>query len=474
MTAINTPGEKAPESQTAQQAPQESGTSLPPAAYTRAEWQNFLRTEELDQLKKIQTEQNEKKQKADELKTKATAEKTKENWTGNSAEKPTMLGMDITGEAKAQISKEVDTELASKMSLFSEVGLNSPENISAIKNVAKEIIFEHFTKTGAKQAFTEKYVKAELVPKLEETFEALKALYEKNKSLFSSPLQFMETFGNYCGLEIISQGRVNEPNIKLLLLTQRSGLQNLVNGFREYLPLNADIARLEKEATALLDTGRQRSGGTTPAPAPTAGPSTAPVATPSTVPASYESAPTAPATTPAETPTPSPAAPGTTPPEGQPDQTPPETETASAEQEINTGNPVMDKIMNAIKSMLPEGLFETIMSWLGMSPEAAAEFASLTEPEKKEALILKEACSQLKLNAKVMTILYKNSEQVKTILANKNSIINISWTEYLQQRLSPQELELLQKDPGMDTQTAEKIAAMILSPATITPSGQIV
>ncbi len=485
MSGITAPGETSPESQTPQQTPQESGSSLPPAARTRAEWKDFLQKEELDRLQIIQKERDEKKRKADELRTTAATQKTTESWTNNKAERPTLLGMDITNDAKAKISKNVDEELAKNMALFSEVGLNSPENVSSIKNVAKEIIFEHFTKTGATESVTESYVEKELVPKLEETFEALKAIYEQNKNLFASPLQFMETFGTFCGLNIIQNGRVNEPAIKTLLLIQKSGLQNLVNGFREYVPANADVERLNKDAAALLETGRQRSGQTaqaTPAPAPGVtpptpqAPGTAPTSSPGTapqtVPASAETAPQSPGATPAETPQADTTAQSATTPETQPGtagQTPPEGQTTPASEETSTGHPILDKIMSALKSLFPAGFLDQIMSLLGMSPAAAAEFASLTDPEKKEALILKEAANQLQLNEKVMTILYKDGEQVKKILADKSGLINTGWTEYLQQRIDPQEMELLKKDPVMDTQTADKISAMFLSPTTAAP-----
>ncbi len=522
---------RAPEStsppETQNQTTRETQESVPAAARTRAEWRQFLEQEDLSRLQTIEQEREQKQKHQQELIQQAASQRTAESWTKNRAETPRALFMDVSNKVKNEISNTVEEKFSENISIFNEVGISSAENIAAVKSVAKDVIYEYFTKNGAnpnEKEKVERYVEQELIPKLTTFFESLKKIYEDNKQNYSSPLEFLKEFNSYSGLNILQGDRINESGLKTLILLQASNLQNLSTGFAEYVTLNKDIERLTGEASNLLgekvDVGKlfeqgqlklnnpvtlsfpsaldqfdryikQQVESSLPANLsdtvktrtvdwllnqvklanPQPGQSltimeNGQIKSPETVPASAET------TTPNQPETPNqPAAqtPDTTP---QAQESAPaatqqtaEQQAQKAAQEIKTGNAVLDEVLKFFKTLLPAGFFDKITAFLSkLGLGEAEEFSGLVEAEKKEALILKEAAKQLQLNDKAMAVLYKDGVQIKKILSDKAGLINTGWNEYLNSRLSPQELELLKKDPGMDTNKAEKIAAMILSP----------
>lgn len=506
------------------QNPQETRESVPSAARTRAKWRELLKQEDLNQLQKIEQEREQKQKRQQELMQQAASQRTAESWTANRAETPRKLFIDISAEAKTEISKTVDKKFAENLSIFNEVGITSAENIAAVKSVAKDVIYEYFTKNGANPDETEKvekYVEQKLIPKLTTFFESLKQTYENNKQNYSSPLELLKQFNTYCGLNILQGDRINENGLKTLILLQASNLQNLATGFNEYLNLNKNIERLTGEASNLLGEkvdvdklfkqGQLKLNNPVTLSFPSAlnqfdqyiktqieaslpanlsntiktrtvdwllnqvklaNPQPGQILTltengqiksPETVPASAETTPPRQPETHAQTADTIPQAQKSSPTATQ--QTA-EQQTQNAAQKIKTGNAILDEVLKFFKTLLPAGFFDKITEFLSkLGLGEAEEFNELEEAEKKEALILKEAAKQLQLNKKVMAILYKDDVQLKKILSDKTSLINTSWDEYLQARLTTAELELLKKDPGMDTNKAKKIAAIILSPA---------
>ncbi len=513
--------------ETQNQTPRESQKSLPAAARTRAEWRQFLEQEDLNRLQTIEQEREQKQKRRQKLIQQAASQRTSESWTANRAEIPRMLGVDVSAEAKTEISKTVEEKFAENLSIFNEVGITSAENIAAVKSVAKDVIYEYFTKNGAnpnEKEKVEKYVEQELIPKLTTFFESLKQTYENNKQNYSSPLEFLKEFNSYGGLNILQGDRINESGLKNLILLRASNLQNLSTGFAEYVTLNKDIERLTGEASNLLgekvDVGKLFEQGqlklnqtiilkfpadanqfddyikqqlesslpanlsetvktrtvdwllnqvklANPQPGKTLtltengqikSPETVPASAETTTPNQPETPNRPPAQTPDTTPQAQESAPAAT-------QQTAEQQAQNAAQEIKTGNAVLDEVLKFFKTLLPAGFFDKITEFLSkLGLGEAEEFSGLEEAEKKEALILKEATKQLQLNDKTMAVLYKDGVQIKKILSDKAGLINTGWNEYLNSRLSPQELELLKKDPGIDTDKAEKIAAMILSP----------
>lgn len=510
------------------QNPRESQKSVPAAARARAEWRELLEQEDLNQLQKIEQERDQKQKRQQDLIQQAAGQRTAESWTANQAETPRMLGMDVSNQAKTEISNTVDEKFNENLSIFNEVGISSAENIATVKSVAKEVIYEYFTKNGAnvdEKEKVEKYVENQLIPKLTTFFESLKKIYEENKQKYSSPLEFLKGFNSYSGLNILQGDRINEPGLKTLILLEASNLQNLSSGFSEYINLNKDIERLTGEASNLLgekvDIGKLFKQGqlklnnavilampaafdqfdqyikqqieaslpanlsdtvktrtvdwllnqvklTNPQPGQTVTlAENGQIKSPETVAASAETtnqqgSPESPTQPAAQTTDTAPRAQDNTP---QATEQPAQEQAQKAAREIKTGNAVLDEVLKFFKTLLPAGFFDKITQWLSkLGLGESEEFSGLEKAEKKEALILKEAAKQLQLNEKTMAILYKDGVQVKKILSDKAGLINTGWNEYLNSRLSPAELELLKKDPGMDTNKAEKIAAMILSP----------
>jgi hypothetical protein len=195
----------------------------------RADVQGGTRLE----MGKIQQELNTGNTRLTELETQARSLRTNVGWMNNPSEEISSLDLGAHAIPSA-IESGFDNEIVQKLQEF---GLGDENNIAAIKAAAKNIALEHYKKTGKKVLDTKKYLEGEFKQNLLSVTENLKTLYENNKEKIKSPLEGIEMFAQYCGIQFIKNKIIQPKELKELLLLDKTVHEKLSTGFVEYFNL---------------------------------------------------------------------------------------------------------------------------------------------------------------------------------------------------------------------------------------------
>jgi hypothetical protein len=219
----------------------ETAPSEKTRAETRAGLDNIQQT--------IEEEKKEKQARRDFLKDECAKRRNPERWTtriweGKQPEEG--IGSSIV---KGIISTGVEQKFADYMDQFRENGLGDPTNVDAIKTVAKEIIYAHYTETGSSESATKEYIKTGLGEKLKYLLNGLKEINSDTRYGFKKPIDCLQAFSDFTGLDFISNGYARLENLKKALLLERSDYEFFLKSFKQYLNINLELTDLSGRET---------------------------------------------------------------------------------------------------------------------------------------------------------------------------------------------------------------------------------
>jgi len=232
--------------ETAKQNPEQQSGKPPEQKTTPASAQEAaVRGQTREGLDTMRQEITDGNNKLKELQEKAKTYRTQLEWTKNPKEEIGVLDMG---------AKLIDTGIDSAFSdnikdKLTEYGLGEDSNIKTIKEAAKQLALEHYQRTGKEIMKTKDYLQGEFKTNLLAVTENLKKLYEDNKDKLKSPLDGMEKFANFCGIQFIKNGQLQKDEIIQLLLLDKPSQEQLSSGFVEYFNLEQKLNALSSEAS---------------------------------------------------------------------------------------------------------------------------------------------------------------------------------------------------------------------------------
>jgi hypothetical protein len=483
----------------------------PPQVSSEKEQQEGQKPDPAEQAKvdidalhrRIETEKKQKQERAAFLEEQAGSRRDKESWVNNTAQ-----SVSFEGIVKSTISENVEEKFQQSISLVQEAGLNDPTNVGVIKAVAKEIIFDHYTKTGADKDATTSYVETTLLPKITMVMDRVKKLYEAKKYPFQNIVQCWQMLSTFSRLEFMNSGVLQQPSLKETFLMDSNALTFIIMSFEQYLNIQGELTTLSgQEANAamqaapagsekpdiskLFSEGQLKLTGNVRVVIP-ADVSTTDQYLKDTIepqlPATLEAANKEAAISYliSELKKMDPKANETfefavngqiTKIDTAAEQTQTEKAKKEAEQQVATATGQSPEASAGILGSLG-GFGETIQSLLGsllatllpllqsMGLIDNAEFFMLSEEEKKDADAMKKAMQKLELNLKTLRPLFLDSAETRKVLKMKREK-NLDWATYLEKYVSAEETDELKKDQTMKPETISK---MLLSPNEVTPA----
>jgi hypothetical protein len=234
-------GEKNPETGAAN-APERVGstekTEASPSGTGRAGREHLRDT--------IEAERKEKQARRDFLKDESAKRRNSESWTGNKPEEG--FGSSV---AQGVINSGVEEKFAAYIDQFRENGLGDPTNVNVIKQAAKDIIYQHYLKTGNDKDTTTEYIKKGLGEKLKYLLNGLREINANPKYGFKKPIDTLQAFSDFTALKFIDNGYANLENLKKALLLEKSDFEFFLKSFTQYLNINLELVDLSgREATA--------------------------------------------------------------------------------------------------------------------------------------------------------------------------------------------------------------------------------
>ncbi|HLG25593.1 MAG TPA: hypothetical protein VI588_02255, partial [Candidatus Gracilibacteria bacterium] len=408
---------------------------------------------------------------------------------------------------ESMIGSEIDSTFEEDLPEMRDFGLTDSTNMDIAKRAIKDVVFEHYLKTGNElQDVTAPYAKNVLKVKIKEAFRELKKIADKKEYGYASPLALLEDFSAFTELGFLKSGFLQKDSLKKMLRLERSTLTDLVTRFRSTQDRKLEIAKLDGDAANLVGKkmdvptmfaeGRiqlQKKVRTVSGESGTLNEATLSqdigTALPPNIDPKMKEAAIAWFIGEAKK-----MSPGTgevlelsengtwakadiageQQVQEEAKKKAEESVTPSAEEDepINTGNKTLDRFLNAIRK-----LFSSIIASLGpmlakfgikKTPESAEEFATLNEEEKKSALAFKEMLNKTGLNMETLAPLLKDDVEIKRIL-EKRKQMNVGWKTFLEKTLSGEETEELKTAKKIKS---EDIAGMFLSKTDQPPAGK--
>jgi hypothetical protein len=437
-------------------------------------------------LAEIKQEMESGNTKIKEMEEKAKGLRTNVSWMANTAEE--ISATDFGAHAiPGAIEAGFDDDIKAKLKEF---GFGDENNIAAIKAVAKEIALEHYKRTGKSAANTKSYLESEFKQNLLSVTENLKKLYESNKDKIKSPAEGIEMFAQYCGIQFIKNGTLQPKELKQLLLLDKTMHEQLSTGFVEYfnlkekqkslssqaaetvddnikpeelvesiqlktklqiiigpegfdkqiseikakiieqLPENLSAANKEKYADSAIEQLKQKN----PQPGEGRELDTSGKWSENIDPKTFESETIQDAA-------------------------------KEAVEDFKTGNALIDGILGFVKMISPD-LFASITALLkglnfGKAPEKV--FEGLSAEENKSANKFINLAATLKLEQENIDRLTKDKDQFKKVIANRKKE-DLTWEKYVEKYLTQTEIDELKMKNNLDTDSAEKIVNIFLTP----------
>jgi|GEM_PF-6461752 len=212
---------------------------------TRADLKNFMSQEGLDDLQKIQKRQQDIDGEQKKLQEDAKTKRSTESWTKNTAESPLL-------DPRSIINDQVEEKFKEYQSQFEQAGLGDSTNLGILKQVAKDLIYEHYTKTGKDKDVTANYVKNVLGEKLKFLIQTLQDIYDSHKHPFNKPVDVLEAFSKFTDLGFIKNGILQPKQFKDTLIIERADCESMLGSFGKSLGLNLEFKQLEGQKTDIL------------------------------------------------------------------------------------------------------------------------------------------------------------------------------------------------------------------------------
>lgn len=441
----------------------------------------------------IEEEKKEKQERHEFLKKECEKRRNPESWTGKAPEEG--LGSSV---AKKIINVGVEEKFEAYIDQFRENGLGDQTNINAIKQAAKEIIYSHYLKTGNDKATTTEYIKSGLGAKLKYLLNGLKEINGVTKYGFKKPIDCLQAFSDFTGLNFISNGFTQPENLKKALLLEKSDYEFFLKSFQQSLNINLeltdlsgretnaaaqkpekmDIAKMLKEGKIKLKSevritlianeaenlARIRKNIYDLLPDNTDPKARDMIASHLTDEVKGFGA--------KEGETVMISANGEI---GKIDLAAEQTAKAktkqSVEEQVKKAETVetggqFDKFITALLAILQKLMasFGAIAAKAGIS--GIAEFAGLNEAETREAVEFKKMAEKSELNIETLAPLLKNAGEMKKVLKNKKEK-GLDWEDYFTKYLSTAESDEFKKKQNLE---ADKIAESFLSPAEEIPA----
>jgi len=455
-----------------------------PAIATRNEIQNNL-----GHLRdSIEEQRKEKQRRRDFLQQECSKRRNPEQWTKNSPQES------ITNSiAKELINTGVEQQFTQYLEQFRENGLGDDTNINLIKQAAKDIIYEHYLKTGNDKDTTLAYIKNNLATKLKYLFNELKQISDNPQYGFKKPIDCLQTFSDFTMLNFISAGCVKLENLKSALLLEKSDYEFFLKSFTQYLNINLELVNLSGQEASnaaqqsqKLDIGQMLKDGKVILKNTVRVPITSNTQTNLTAlkQAIYEQL-----SDNADPKTREAIAAYLTEQANKINAKEGEIITISTNGEIGKTNLAVEqaaqaktiqqaqeqaqktaaestegfsgtigKFIAAIMAILQKLLssFNDMASKVGLTEE----FEGLNESETKEAAQFKATAQKAGLELKTLRPLFKDKDKMKKILAIKKNQ-GLTWEDYFKNYLTDSETDQLKKDQTLE---AEKIAEMLTTP----------
>lgn len=232
-------GAKPPE---AQKPPEDKDTAV--HAATRLEWKDFMSKEGLDRIQKIQERKKQIDEEQKKLREETPGKKNKESWVNNPASSPVF-------DPKGKISEGVEEKGPRIKSKLEAVGLGDETNLTIVKQVLKDVIYEQYTKTGKEESVTKAFADS-LDDKISYLFDELKKLYDSKKHPFATSVELIENFSEFTGTNFFKKGYMQASELKEFTLLEKSSYEAFMTNFTKFHDLGAEKKQLEGEETTLM------------------------------------------------------------------------------------------------------------------------------------------------------------------------------------------------------------------------------
>jgi hypothetical protein len=191
---------------------------------------------------KMETERKSKQERRDLIKKNAATLRIPEGWIGKAA------NTSMEAIAKPSINKKVDEKFKEYEDMMKQYGLGDEANVNVMKVVAKELVYDYFSKNGTNPITTESYFSGPMKVKMLGLFQGLDKLFKSKKYPYAQAIDMITAFSDFTGFNFMQNGVLNKDNLKQALLQQKSVYDTQLKSFEEYLNLGVDIQKLSGEA----------------------------------------------------------------------------------------------------------------------------------------------------------------------------------------------------------------------------------
>jgi hypothetical protein len=198
--------------------------------------------------KKFETERLSLKQRDESIQQAAQAKRDKESWVNNKMDPPNSL---LEGTIRDTISSNVEEEIQPYLPMLQQNGLGESANLIVVKQTAKDIIFEHYCKTGKNEDITKEYAKNTLLPKFKSLTENVQRIFLEKKTLFPNPLAVIESFSSFSKLDFCAMGILDAGKFKEFALLDAATQDFQIKTFEQHLKNQAELATLSGQETNL-------------------------------------------------------------------------------------------------------------------------------------------------------------------------------------------------------------------------------
>jgi hypothetical protein len=240
--------DKLPEAQAAK--PEATPQNLNPTEVAKAD---------LDKMrKKIEEERRQRLDRDDLLQKAAETRRDKESWTNNPMNPPNSL---IEGTVRATINSGVEEQIQPYLPMLTQSGLGDFANLGAIKQTVKDVIYEHYCKTGMNQDATKNYAEKTLLPEFKSLTETVQRIFQTKIFPFANPLAVIEAFSSFAKLDFCKSGILDAAKFKEFALLDPYAQDFLIKTFEQHLNIQGELTTLSgQEANLALGAQKPEAG----------------------------------------------------------------------------------------------------------------------------------------------------------------------------------------------------------------------
>jgi hypothetical protein len=196
--------------------------------------------------KKLDVERKSKQERADFLKKAATERRDKESWINQPMVTPTFPP---EGMVRNAINSSVEDEIKQYLPLLEQSGIGDFANLGTVKQAVKEIIYEHYCKTGLNQDTTTNYAKNELLPKFKSLLDNIQRIFQTKIYPFKNQLAVIEAFSSFTKLDFCTNELLNPEKFKEFATLDGSAQDFLIKTFEQQLYVQGELSTLAGQET---------------------------------------------------------------------------------------------------------------------------------------------------------------------------------------------------------------------------------